>query len=194
MANTSTTRRAGTLFVQNKQRGMAAKCPAHRVDELISLLQHARAFHTDDEPELKKTKTGDSPKLRAARKAEEEKAAADAAKAEKAKKKITFDIQIAAEEGGETLVYKPLSYLKKVIGESKKERLAFDTAAEMLAAYGSSKSAKKNLTGAEAAITGLVRTKRLTLLDEKLYVPKEGEEGGDKTEKTAKVAKTGTDD
>lgn len=178
-------RRSNVIYLQNKARGMRAVCSVTKIDELINLLNHARNFHLEDEAEPKKVKRAPSEGgSKASREAEAAAAAAAEEKAAKLKAKIKFDIEL--EEEGVSVKYKQLGYLTKLISETKRGRISFDTAAEALAVFGSSKSEKKNLAAAKASITGLVRTKRLVLEEDKLSLPKEGD--------LIPLKKTGTDE
>jgi len=161
-------RRNDILSVRAPNRRIRMDVPASSVDEAFSLLKHAATYYVENESGANRKR-----RVKAAEEvAVDESAAKKAAKAEKAKKKIRFNIQQADGTKMGTL-----EYLVSLIEGTTKQRYSHEKAIAELAAYGSSKSAQKNRAAAEAAITGLVRTRRLRLLDDKLHVYEKDAEG-----------------
>lgn len=152
-------RRNDILSVRAPNRRIRMDVPASSVDEAFSLLKHAATYYVENETGARKRRA------KVAEEVVDDTAAKKAAKAEKAKKKIRFNIQQADGTKMGTL-----EYLVSLIEGTTKQRYSHEKAVTELAAYGSSKSESKNRAAAEAAITGLVRTRRLRLLDDKLHV------------------------
>ena len=160
-------RRNDILSVRAPNRRIRMDVPASSVEEAASLLQHAATFYLENEKDGRKRRVKVAEDV-----AVDDTAARKAAKAEKAKKKIRFNIQTADGTKMGTL-----EYLTSLIEGTTKQRYSHEKAVTELAAFGSSKSESKNRAAAEAAITGLVRTRRLRLLDDKLHVYEKDTEG-----------------
>lgn len=144
----------GTFYITDAQRGIKITCPASRVGEAGSLLEHAEAFYKED------TQEATARRPRGERKEEEGKGKGKGkAKGDgKKPKKPAEKFRIIAEDGSKM---KPGAFVKALLEGAKGNAVPFDSVVEQLAAYSRARKDADKRLSAERSVRQLVRNPRL---------------------------------